>query len=59
MLMYVNKNQFLNNSEKFNGKFAKCGVKLRRELILLYLNWYDHQLGVHLVVSLNDWPRGM
>ena len=57
--MYVSKNQFWNNTEKCNGKFAKCGVKLRNELIFPYLNLYDYQLSVHLVVSLNDWPWGM
>ena len=52
MPMYVSKNQFWNNTEECSGKFTKCGVKLRNELLFLYLNWYDYQLALNLVVSL-------
>jgi hypothetical protein len=38
------------------ANLQKCGVKLRNELVLLYVNSYDYQLGVNLVVSLLDWP---
>ena len=59
MPMYVSKKQFGNNREKCNGKFTKCGVKLRKGVIFLYVNWYDYQLSVNLVVSLMDWPWGI
>jgi hypothetical protein len=57
--MYVGTNQFWNNTEKSNGKFTKCGVKLRYELIFFYLKWGVYQLGVNLEVILMEWSWGI